>query len=43
MYFLYIIVTALLFAFFSVRQKSDLEDESTTFHPDMTHQLFGEQ
>lgn len=26
-----------------VRQKSDLKDESTTFHPDMTHQLFGEQ
>lgn len=26
-----------------VRQKSDLEDESTTFKPEMTHQLFGEQ
>ncbi|XP_052065182.1 histone acetyltransferase type B catalytic subunit-like [Mytilus californianus] len=26
-----------------VRQKSDLEDDSTTFHPEMTHQLFGEQ
>ncbi|KAL5010392.1 hypothetical protein ScPMuIL_012697 [Solemya velum] len=26
-----------------VRQESDLEDEKTTFKPDMTHQLFGDQ
>ncbi|KAK3612177.1 hypothetical protein CHS0354_016563 [Potamilus streckersoni] len=26
-----------------VRHESDLEDDRTTFHPDMTHQLFGDQ
>ncbi|XP_076455980.1 histone acetyltransferase type B catalytic subunit-like [Babylonia areolata] len=26
-----------------VRQEADLEDEKTTFKPDMTHQIFGEQ
>ncbi|KAK7092757.1 histone acetyltransferase type B catalytic subunit-like [Littorina saxatilis] len=26
-----------------VRQQADFEDEKTTFKPDMTHQLFGEQ
>lgn len=34
----------LLFSFsVLVREEKDLENEDTTFRPDMTHQLFGDQ
>ena len=31
------------FIYFKVREESDLEDSQNVFHPDMTHQVFGDQ
>ncbi len=35
--------TCKFIAVFSVRDENDLWDDSKTFHPDMSHQLFGDR